>query len=170
MAPKCYVSYKSADFYFREEIALMGVCTASNSFDGSADYDDERIAQKLRDSTLKDIPVTLFLIGAHSAETLGWEKQKYIKRELQASMLPCGDGLPGFILGIVLPAAYNCVFHGGEAQINDKTVVREFSAAYNRRRSCALIRWDVFNTDPNQYILEAYAARFVAGGQKKTNA
>ncbi len=164
MTPRCYVSYKSIDLHYRDEIDGMGVDTVVNIFDGSADYDDEGIVAKLRSGSLADTTVTVHLIGTLSAENFGWEKQKYIKRELQASRLPSDDGLPNFVLGIVLPAAYSCIYEGGAAEINDATVVREFSRAYCSRRCCTLVRWDDFKADPKKYIMEAYAARIAADG------
>ena len=159
MAPRCYVSHKSIDRHYRDEIAAMGVDMAANPYDGSADYDDERILAKLRKGSLADTTITLYLIGTHSAETLGWEKQKYIKRELQASMLPSGDGLPNALLGVVLPAAYHRVYDGGTAKIGDETVVREFNRAYIAGRCFTVLRWDEFKTDPQKYIMEVCAAR-----------
>ena len=159
MAPRCYVSYKSIDRRYRDEIVAMGVDTASSPYDGSADYDDERILVKLRNGSLSGTSITLYLIGTHSAETLGWEKQKYIKRELQASMLPSGDGLPNTILGVVLPEAYHRVYDNGAAKISDATVVREFSGAYSSNCGCTVLRWDEFKEDPQKYIMEVYAAR-----------
>ena len=164
MAPRCYVSHKSIDCHYRDAIAGMGIDTVVNIFDGSADYDDEGIVAKLRGGSLADTTVTIYLIGTLSAENFGWEKQKYIKRELQASRLPSGDGLPNSVLGIVLPAAYNRVYEGGAAEINDTTVVREFSRDYCSRRGCTLVRWDDFKADPDKYIMEACAARVAAGG------
>jgi hypothetical protein len=159
MGPKCYVSFKTADFRYREEIDALGVDTAPNTYDASADYDDERIVAALRSGALMDTTVTIFLIGTHSAESLGWAKQKYIKRELLASMLPSADDLPNAILGVVLPAACASVYVGGAAQLNDMTVVREFSRAYGSCRSCGLVRWDDFKKDPHRYIMEVYTAR-----------
>ncbi|MEL7603181.1 MAG: hypothetical protein AAGU77_08490, partial [Bacillota bacterium] len=160
----CYVSHKSADARYRDEIAQMGIDTAANIYDGSADYDDGGIALKLRRGSLADAPVTIHLIGATSAERLGWEKQKYIKREIQASMLPSGDGLPNAIVGVVLPEAYGSVYAGSAARINDATTVREFSSAYIACPCCALLRWDDFKADPQKYIMEVYAARPAAAG------
>lgn len=164
MTPRCYVSHKSIDLHYRDEISGMGIDTVVNIFNGSADYDDEGIVAKLRGDSLADTTVTICLIGKLSAENLGWEKQKYIKRELQASRLPSGDGLPNFILGIVLPAAYSRVYEDGATEINDTTVVREFSSAFCSCYCCALVRWDDFKADPKKYIMEAYAARVAADG------
>jgi hypothetical protein len=142
----------------------MGIDTVVNIFDDSADYDDRGIVQKLRGGSLADTTITIHLIGTLSAENVGWEKQKYIKRELQASRLPSGDGLPNAVLGIVLPAAYSRVYEDGTAKINDSTVVREFSRDYCAHHCCTLVRWGDFKTDPKKYIKEAYAARVAANG------
>jgi hypothetical protein len=168
MVPKCYVSYKSTDFCYRNEIDALGVDTAPNTYDTSADYDDERIVASLRNGALADTAVTIFLIGTHSAESLGWVKQKYIKRELQASMLPSAGGLPNAILGVVLPTACASVYVGGDVQLNDATVVREFRRAYGSCRSCGLVRWDDFKKDPHRYIMEVYAAR-ADGARRKAD-
>ena len=164
MLPKCFVSHKSIDRRYRQEITDMGVNTAANIYDSSADYDDEGIVTKLRNGSLAGTTVTIYLIGTHSAENLGMDHQIFIKRELQASGLPSQDGLPNAIIGVVLPDAYGRLFGGGTVKINDHTVVREFSRTYCAGRCCSLVRWDDFASDPIRYVKEANAARSAVSG------
>lgn len=164
MPPKCYVSYKSDDQCYRDRIKEMKIGAVENVYDSSANYNDDGIVLKLRRGSFADTPVTIHLIGIHSAENLGWEEQKYIKRELQASLLPFGDGLPNAIIGVVLPEAYGRVYAGGAVRINDTTSIREFSSANNDCPCCALVSWDDFKANPHEYIMEVYAARADASG------
>ncbi len=164
MLPKCFVSYKSIDLHYRNEITKMGVNTVASVYDSSADYDDESIVAKLRNGSLADTTVTIHLIGSLSAEDLGKGHQIFIKRELEASGLPSRDGLPNAIIGVVLPAVYARIYDCGIVKMNDKTVVREFSRTYCSQDGCTLVRWDDFATDPLKYIEEAHAARFAVSG------
>ncbi len=164
MPPKCYVSYKSDDQCYRDEIDEMEIGAVENVYDNSADYDVDSIVLKLRRGALSDTTVTIHLIGTHNAESLGWEEQKYIKRELQASLLPSSDGMPNAIIGVVLPEAYGSVYTGGAVRINDVTAVCEFISANNDSPCCVLLRWDDFKVNPHEYIMEVYAARAAAAG------
>ena len=83
------------------------------SLDDAIDSEDEDyIMKKIREDYLSESTVTIFLIGSHSAETLGKEEQKYIIRELQASLY---DGKEGNsrngILGVVLPDMYSANYY-----------------------------------------------------------
>ena len=147
MGHKCYISFKQED----------------------KDY----IMRKIREDYLSDSTVTIFLIGSHSSESLGEEEQKYIKRELQASLY---DGKEGNsrngILGVVLPDMYSAIYKGqyicsecGEnhnaVYINNSTVIKEFSANYYLNnhgkcayweddRYCVLVKWCEFEKNPKK--------------------
>lgn len=86
---------------------------------------------------MSDSTVTIFLIGQHSAEVLGWEEQRFIKRELQASLYDGKGNTRNGILGVVLPSMYDSIYKGqyvcqtcgkthNHVALNDMTVVKEF--------------------------------------------
>jgi hypothetical protein len=141
----------------------------------------------IRRDYLADSTVTIFLIGSRSAEALGWEEQKFIKRELQASLFNGEGNSQNGILGLVLPAMYDRVYSGSwicascgnshnTVSINDSTVVKEFSYNYylpNNKcawweddRFCVLARWDDFVVDPEKYIEAAFLKRALPIAQK----
>lgn len=144
--------------------------------------DPDYILQRIRSDYLNDSTVTIFLIGAYSAESLGANEQYYIKKELQASLYNSSTSTKSGILGIVLPdmeqavfggGTYNCSTCGGShnlVKINDSTVVTEFSYNYyippNSKcahaeddRYCVLVRWSDFASDPNAWIDRAFDKR-----------
>lgn len=137
--------------------------------------------RKIREDYLSDSTVTIHLIGAKSAENLGYEEQKYIKREMQASLYNGKGNTRNGILGVVLPNVYNSIYkgsydcktcggnHNGIA-INDDTTIKEFSINYyipdknkcswmEEDRYCVLVKWDDFCKDPEKYIEEAFKKR-----------
>ena len=62
------------------------------SLDEAINSDNEEyIMQQIRKHYLAKSTVTIHLIGTKSSESLGWDEQKFIKRELQASLYH-GDG------------------------------------------------------------------------------
>ena len=85
------------------------------------------------------------------------------------------------ILGVVLPNMYQKIYQGSGVcnvcgkshdyvNINDSTVIREFSANYYMQphdrcswgeddRYCVLVKWDDFITSPEQYIEQAFNKR-----------
>ncbi|MCG8405692.1 MAG: TIR domain-containing protein [Phycisphaerales bacterium] len=141
---------------------------------------EDYIMQKIREDYLADSTVTIHLIGANSAERLGWDEQRFIKRELQASLYNGVGNTRNGILGVVLPEIYQLVFKGKQTcgqcggspdvvKVNDNTVVREFSSNYYMSsnkccysegdRYCVLTSWIEFCTEPNKFIDQAFSKR-----------
>jgi hypothetical protein len=142
---------------------------------------EEYIMRKIREDYLSDSTVTIFLIGTRSNEDLGQYEQRFIKRELQASLYNGDDNTRSGILGIVLPSMYDKIFRGtyqcticgnihSSVAVIDSTVIKEFSRNYyldNGRkcfygdddRYCILVKWDDFKDAPNDYIDRAFDKR-----------
>ena len=184
MAHRCFISFKTEDGaykkYIQEKLHLEMI---DHSLDEAINSDDEEyIMRKIRQDYLSDSTVTIHLIGQNSAESKGNEEQKYIKRELQASLYHGPGNTQNGILGVVLPSMYDRVFNGSYTcgtcamthnaiLINDNTVIKEFSYNYylpspNNKCSwfdddmfCVLVKWDDFAIDPNRYIDLAFAKR-----------
>lgn len=179
---KVFISYKFYDEEYKQKISDM---TSIDLIDKSLkekieSSDQEYIMSVIRKKYLLDSTVTIFLIGKYSAE-ISFLNQYYIKKELQAS-LTSYDGKPqNGILGIVLPEMYDSVYQGSHicgvcknehnyVQINDSTVIKEFSYNYyipndkcawsEEDRYCVLVRWDDFIDDPQVYIDRAFYKRF----------
>jgi hypothetical protein len=100
--------------------------------------DEDHIMRIIREDYLCDTTVTIHLIGNYSAEKLGKEEQKYIKRELQASLYDGEGNTKNGILGVVLPNMHDVIFVGSGVcskcgkshnyvRINNNTTVREFN-------------------------------------------
>ena len=186
MGHKCYISFKTEDIYYKSEIQKMKEAGKLDYIDKSLNdpIDSENpdyIMRKIREDYLSDSTVTLFLIGTHSKETLGWEEQQYIKRELQASLFNGENNSRSGILGVVLPDMYDSIYKGSYTcstcgnrhnwvSINDNTVIKEFSVNYyvephtgcswtEGQRYCVLVKWDDFVSDPEAYINKAYDKR-----------
>ena len=186
MGHKCYISFKTEDIYYKSEIQKMKEAGKLDYIDKSLNdpVDSENpdyIMRKIREDYLSDSTVTLFLIGTHSKETLGWEEQQYIKRELQASLFNGENNSRSGILGVVLPDMYDSIYKGSYTcstccnshnwvSINDNTVIKEFSVNYyveplsgcswtEDQRYCVLVKWDDFVSDPETYINKAYDKR-----------
>lgn len=182
MGHKCYISFKTEDSAYKTAIQND---TRINMIDKSLNepinsFDDEYIMRKIREDYLSDSTVTIFLIGTHSAENLGEIEQRYIKRELQASLYNGSGNTRNGILGIVLPEMHDRVYRGKEqcstcgnlhniVQINDETTIREFSYNYylptqkcawsDDDRYCVLTDWESFQQNPNYYIDLAFDKR-----------
>ena len=141
------------------------------------------LIRKIREDYLADSTVTIFLIGNRSSEAYGWNEQKYIKRELQASLYNSSNNPRNGILGIVLPSMYDRIYQGSHicsrcnnthnwVSIGDATTVKEFSYNYylplspnkcawsDEDRYCILVKWDDFKVNPEYYIQQAYDKRF----------
>jgi len=91
MGHKCYISFKTEDCWYKKEIQKWSDNEKVDMIDKSLNTpinsdDEDYIMRKIREDYLSDSTVTIFLIGSYSAETLGWEEQRFIKRELQASL------------------------------------------------------------------------------------
>tara|TARA_R110002049_G_scaffold82723_2_gene210246 strand:- start:99 stop:683 length:585 start_codon:yes stop_codon:yes gene_type:complete len=182
MAHKCFISFKTEDIYYKNYIQEhLAVDMIDKSLNEPIDSDNEDyIMRKIREDYLSDSTVTIFLIGQRSSETLGWYEQRFIKRELQASLYNSQISSKSGILGIVLPNVTNNIFGGSGicsecggthtyVNINDTTSVKEFSYNYyiphnkcywaEEDRYCVLVKWDDFKKEPNKYIDQAFDKR-----------
>ena len=186
MARNCSISFKTEDIGYKEEIQKWKDSDKVDMIDKSLNTpinseDEDYIMRKIREDYLSDSTVTIFLIGSYSAENLGWEEQRFIKRELQASLYNGEGNTRNGILGVVLPSMYNSIYRGqytclscGENHntvvLNDTTVIKEFSrnyylnnhgkcAYYEEDRFCVLVKWDDFKKNPNNYIEQAFNKR-----------
>ena len=182
MAHRCFISFKTEDESYKIKIQdELDVDMIDKSLDDAIDSDDEDyIMRKIREDYLSDSTVTIHLIGSFSAENRGKEEQKFIKRELQASLFHGANNTQNGILGVVLPSMYNQIFQGSGicltcgnshnyVNINDSSTVKEFSYNYyiphnkcawsDDDRFCVLVKWDDFAADPNKYIDMAFEKR-----------
>jgi len=179
---KVFISFKTEDKEYKKYIQEnLDVDMIDKSLDERIDSDDEDyIMRKIRKDYLSDSTVTILLIGANSAENKGWKEQKYIKRELQASLYNGKNNTRSGILGIVLPSMYDNIYKGSytcskcnnshnHVALNDTTVIKEFSYNYyipNSKCShaqddkyCVLVKWDDFISTPEKYIDDAFTKR-----------
>lgn len=182
MGHNCFISFKTEDAAYKKYIQeKLDVDMIDKSLDEPIDSDDEDyILRKIREDYLSDSTVTIHLIGARSAESLGKEEQKFIKRELQASLYNRTGNTRNGILGVVLPGTENAIYKGSYACskcngihntvcVDDSTVVSEFRYNYyipnnkcchaEEDRYCVLVKWVDFCTDPNRYIDAAFNKR-----------
>lgn len=182
MGHRCFISFKTEDEHYKKHIQEeMNIDMIDYSLNEAIDSEDEDyIMRKIREDYLSDSTVTIFLIGTKSNENLGWEEQKFIKRELQASLYHGPGNTQNGVLGIVLPSMYNSVFGGSGTcstcgnthtyvYINENTTIKEFSYNYyipNNKcswseddRFCVLVKWDDFATEPESYINQAFDKR-----------
>lgn len=182
MGHKCYISFKTEDSAYKTAIQNDDrIDMIDKSLDEPINSTDEDyIMRKIREDYLSDSTVTIFLIGSYSSEYLGEYEQRFIKRELQASLYNRSGNTRNGILGIVLPEMQDQIYRGKEqcptcgrmhsiVQINDGTVIREFSYNYylptekcawsEEDRYCVLVDWESFWKDPNYYIDRAFAKR-----------
>lgn len=181
MAHKCFISFKTEDWSYKNHIQqYLNIDMIDKSLDSRIDSDDEDyVMQKIRRDYLADSTVTIHLIGLYSAESRGRE-QRYIKRELQASLYDGPGNTRNGILGVVLPAMqanifglpYNCptcFMSHNHVALNDNTVIREFSYNYyipngkcshsEEDRYCVLVTWEAFCRNPELYIEYAFQKR-----------
>jgi hypothetical protein len=183
MGHKCYISFKTEDQWAKEEIQnrldIDMVDKSLNEPINSNNFD--YIMRVIREDYLSDSTVTIFLIGRYSSENRGQFEQRYIKRELQASLYNREGNTRSGILGIVLPEMTDTIYLGQEkcaycgnmhnlVQINDSTVIKEFSYNYylptekcawaEEDRYCVLVKWEAFKSNPEKYINQAYEKRF----------
>lgn len=130
--------------------------------------------------------MTVFLIGEHSSEkegfdTEGRDQQAFIRKELQATLYDRKDNRRSGLLGIVLPQMYDEIYKGkyscntcgkehNYVNINDSTVIREFSTNYymephdkcaysEDERYAILVKWDNFIKEPELFIERAFEKR-----------
>ncbi len=159
----------------------MDVDMIDKSLNEPIDSDDEDyIMRKIREDYLSDSTVTICLIGARSSENLGWDEQRFIKRELQASLYNGQNNSKSGILGVVLPSMHDTIFTGSGicstcgkshnyVNINNSTIVKEFSYNYyiphnkcawsDDDKYCVLVKWNDFENNPNYYIDKAFDKR-----------
>ncbi len=186
MKHKCYISFKREDENYKRIIQGWVDKNKIDMIDKSLNEpinsnNEEYIMRKIRQDYLSDSTVTIFLIGEYSSEDLGYEEQKYIKRELQASLYNGVGNSRSGILGVVLPhmydkiykGSYQCITCGGThtwVAIGDSTVIKEFSKNYylnshgkcsyaEEDRYCVLVKWSDFSQNPNTYIDMAFNKR-----------
>lgn len=189
MGHKCFISFKTEDerfkLYIQQYLNIDMIDKSLNEAINS--YDEDYIMRKIRSDYLSDSTVTLFLIGKHSAEVFGEYEQRYIKRELQASLYNGMNNSRNGILGIVLPDMVDRVYKGENycntcngthniVDISDNTVIKEFSYNYyipNNKccyldddRYCVLVKWEDFILNPELYIDQAYDKRSSVISQK----
>lgn len=183
MNHKCYISFKTEDIAFKnyilEELEIDMIDKSLNNPINS--NNEDYIMQIIRKNYLSDSTVTIFLIGSYSSERRGSYEQRFIKRELQASLYNGKNNTRNGILGIVLPHmesqiykgsnyCYNCREKHYTVIIDDSTVIKEFSynyylpnencAYWEDDRYCVLVKWEDFCDNPNKYIDIAYNKRF----------
>lgn len=182
MARRCFISFKTEDVYYKEQIQNeLDIDMIDHSLNEPIESNSEEyIMRRIREDYLSDSTVTIHLIGSYSAENLGFENQKYIKRELQASLYHGANNTQNGILGVVLPSVYGLIYKGtwtcfkcGQGHhwidIGDLTTVKEFSCNYyipndkcahmEEDRYCVLATWDDFKLDPNKFIEAAFEKR-----------
>jgi hypothetical protein len=182
MARKCFISCKTEDFEYKKTITEdLDIDMIDKSLHEAIDSDDEDyIMQRIREDYLSDSTVTIHLVGPYSADNRGWEEQKFIKRELQASLYHGAGNTQNGILGIVLPSMYSQIYQGSvicstcgnghqSILLDNSTTISEFSYNFfipNGKcshsiddRYCILVKWDDFVSDPGKYIEEAFQKR-----------
>lgn len=182
MGHKCYISFKTEDSAYKEYIQSdLEVDMIDKSLDEPIQSKNEDyILRRIREDYLSDSTVTIHLIGTYSAESHGTDEQRFIKRELQASLHDSQSNSRNGILGIVLPRVVDLVYKGSHictqcgrshntVAIDDNTTVREFSYNYyipngkcchhEDDRYCVLTKWSEFQSDPNIWIERAFAKR-----------
>lgn len=190
---KCFISFKKEDDYYK---GLLVTKYSDQMIDKSLkepinSEDEDYIMRKIREEHLADSTVTIVLIGSYSNENLGYEEQKYIKRELQASLYDGDGNTRNGILGIVLPSMTSSVYKGtyrcytcgdnhNYVTIDDTTVIKEFSKNYyidnpsakccwqEEDRYCVLVKWEDFVNNPQEYIQKAYDKRSAEISEKVT--
>jgi hypothetical protein len=171
MARKCFVSFKTEDLGYKLAIQTHpGVDIVDKSLNVAINsVDEDYIMQEIRSDYLSDSTVTIHLIGAKSAENLGWNEQRFIKRELQASLYDGYNNPRSGILGVVLPQhvfghlpTNREVWHMRNEisilEMSDSTTIKEFYVNYHipngkchwsdDDRYCVLVKWDEFISIP----------------------
>ena len=182
MARKCFLSFKKEDEVYKLHIQNdLKVEMIDKSLDEAIESTDEDyIMRRIREDYLSDTTVTIHLIGSYGAENRGAYEQRFIKRELQASLYDGAYNTKNGILGIVLPEMYASIYGGSiicsscgnghnTIYMNDSTTVKEFSYNYyiphnkcawsEDDRYCVLVKWDDFKNNPEKYIEDAFQKR-----------
>jgi hypothetical protein len=182
VAHKCYTSFKIEDELYRNQVRdSCGLDVIDKSLTEPIQSNDEDyIMQVIRSNYLAESTVTIHLIGAYGAENRGWDEQRFIKRELQASLYDGARNTKNGVLGVVLPSMTTRVYRGEYAcsncggthrhvDLGDAITIKEFSynfyipngkcAHLDEDRYCVLVPWDDFAVDPGRYVDEAYDKR-----------
>ncbi|MEY4834554.1 MAG: hypothetical protein RI980_669 [Bacteroidota bacterium] len=182
MGHRCFISFKTEDEEYKRKIQEdLNIDMIDHSLNEAINSDDEDyIMRKIREDYLSTSTVTIHLIGTKSNENLGWEEQKFIKRELQASLYHGVGNTQNGILGVILPSMYTAIDGGSNTclkcgknhnilNLNNNTVVTEFSYNYfipnnkcswsEDERYCVLVKWDDFEKNPDEYINQAFDKR-----------
>lgn len=187
----CFISFKKEDKHYKEKIEekLTKERVKGKSLDKTIESDDiDYVMQVIRNEYMNGTSVTIFLIGEHSSENEGFEyseedkiyynKQNFIIRELKATLYDGPGNRRSGLLGVVLPEMYDKIYSGSNicpkcgdtvtyVNINDATVIKEFSKNYYLKKSdcdhygangryCIAVRYDDFMYDPDKYINMAY--------------
>jgi len=179
---KCYISFKTEDVDYKKHIQdELDIDMVDKSLDEPINSDDEDyIMRRIRKDYLSDSTVTIHLIGIYGAENRGEHEQRFIKRELQASLYNGSGNTRSGILGVVLPQMKSSILKGpytcstcgkthNTVALNDSTTIREFSYNYyipndkcshaEDDRYCVLVDWDEFCSNPEAHIEAAFAKR-----------
>lgn len=189
MARKCFISFKAEDIAYKlaiEQSPAFDVIHKSLT-EPIESNDEDYIMQKIRSDYLSDSTVTIHLLGAFGAEDRGYYEQRFIKRELQASLYDGQNSPRSGILGVVLPSMYqsiylspgNCATCGSAIQslnLSDATTIREFYFNYHipngkchwteDERYCVMVKWSDLLLAPDAYIERAFSKRTQAISKK----
>jgi hypothetical protein len=189
MGHKCYISFKTEDIKYKNLIqSELNIDMIDKSLDDPIQSNNpDYIMQKIREDYLSDSTVTIHLIGNDGAENRGQQEQRFIKKELQASLYNGPGNSRNGILGVVLPQM-NSSIYGGTGQcvrcggthdyvyINDSTTVKEFSYNFyiphekcswtEDDRYCVLASWEEFKMNPEKFIEAAFSKRTQPIAQK----
>jgi hypothetical protein len=186
MQRKCFTSFKTEDIdyknYMCEHLSIDMIDKSLH--EPISSINEDYIMRMIRQDYLCDSTVTIHLIGTVSSENRGAFEQRFIKRELQASLYHGDGNSQNGILAVALPdivsqifgAQYICGSCGGYHNyvgLNDTTVVKEISYNYyipnssgtkcswqEEDRYCVLVKWDDFISNPELYIEQAFQKRF----------
>jgi len=182
MARKCFISFKTEDVAYKLAIQNdLRIDIVDKSLDAPIESSDEDyIMQQIRKDYLSDSTVTIHLIGEKSAEQYGAFEQRFIKRELQASLYDGENNPRSGILGIVLPRMTGKIYLRTDTcgtcgnvisilNVGDETTIREFSTNYHiphgrchwteEDRYCVMVKWEDFIRSPDSSIEQAFLKR-----------
>ena len=180
MGRTCFISFKAEDIVYKDLIQNhLDIDMIDKSLNEAINSEDEDfILSKIRSDYLSNSKVTIHLIGTRSAEDLGQYEQRFIKRELQASLYNGRGNTRSGILGVVLPEVHDSVFLGysqcrgcgmriQHVAVNNSATIREFNYNYyipndkchhtQDDRYCILVSWREFCSMPEYYIENAFS-------------
>lgn len=89
MRHRCFISFKKEDEVYKKYIQeKMDIDMIDHSLDEAIDSDNEDyIMQQIRKNYLSKSTVTIHLIGTKSAESFGWDEQKFIKKRVTSIII-----------------------------------------------------------------------------------